>query len=191
MRKLNRGFTIVEVVLVMVIIAIVASMIMPSFQAIQRSQAATGFRQGLESVAQKARTRAIRENRATHILFDSNGSIGWDFIEEAAVDPQTGESTGTETELELGQVRDPVQPTATTSFSTYELNREDVDQTDWQVGFFPDGSADRAYLEFTMDDQTFVLIVNNRSGSTRVVQGTIEDQTDDEWEAGEIERRVG
>lgn len=181
----NRGFTIVEVTLVVVIIAVVASAVFPSIAAIQRSQAAIGFRQALESVAQKARTQAIQQNRATKILLNNEGQVGWDYAEEAISETDTTE------ELELGQVRDPVQPTATTEFTIFEVNREDVNQGDWEVGFFPDGTADRAYLEFTMDDETFVLIVNPNSGSTRVIRGTIDEQTSNEWDAGEIERRVG
>jgi len=185
----QRGFSIVEVSIVVFLIIMLTSIVAPSLGAMMRGQAAIGFRQELESVAQRARTQAMRQNRATVIKFNIDGQIGWDFLEEATTDEQIAQDE--DDNFELGQVRNGVAPTETTSFTTYELNRENVSQNEWQVGFYPDGTADRAYLEFTMDNQTFVLIVNPTTGTTRVSEGTINDQEEDEWPAGEIEQRVG
>lgn len=187
--KRTRGFTIVDVVMVVFLITLLASTVYPAIGAIQKSQAAIGFRQSIESVAQKARTEAIQQNRATALRFNADGQIGWDFIEELTEEQvANGEETD---ELELGAVRDAIQPTDTTEFLTFELDRENVTREEWQVGFYPDGTADRGFLEFTQDDQTFVLIVNPESGSTRVSPGTLSEQEEDEWPAGEIEQRVG
>ncbi len=185
----RRGFTIVEVSTVIFLIILLAATVYPSIGAIQRSQAAIGFRQSVESIAQKARTEAIRQNRATALKFNADGQIGWDFIEDQT-EEQIANGADSD-ELELGAVRDAIQPTPTTEMLTYELNRQDVSRDEWQVGFYPDGSADRAYLEFTQDDQTFLLIVNPQSGSTRIIQGTLSEQAEEVWEAGEIEQRVG
>ncbi|MBL8068199.1 MAG: GspH/FimT family pseudopilin [Armatimonadetes bacterium] len=185
--KDQRGFTIVEVVMVVFIIAILSFAIFPSITAIERSQKAMGFRNALESVAQKARNEAIHNNRATQLKFDTEGRIGWDYAEEAVTESQTANAP----DIELGAVRDPVDPTPTTEFTGYQLANDSVSKSDWLVGFYPDGSADRAYLEFTMDGQTFVLAVNPESGSSAVVQSTIDDQEETQWKAGEVERRVG
>lgn len=173
--------------MVVFIIAILSFAIYPSITAIERSQKALGFRNSLESVAQNARNEAIHNNRATQIKFDNDGRIGWDYAEEAVTDAQTAN----EPEIELGSVRDGITPTETTEFSGYQLTGATVTQSDWKVGFYPDGSADRAYLEFTMDGQSYVLTVNPESGSSAIVQSTISEQEKHEWPAGEIERRVG
>ncbi len=185
----RRGFSIVEVSIVVFLIIMLTSIFAPSLGAMMRGQAAIGFRQELESVAQRARTEAIRQNRATVVKFNTNGQIGWDFLEEATTDQQINQDANAN--VELGQVRNAISPTSDTAFATYELNKENVQQSEWQVGFYPDGTADRAFLEFTMGDLTYVFVVNPQSGSTRVIQSTISDQEEDEWPAGEIEQRVG
>jgi Tfp pilus assembly protein FimT len=185
----QRGFSIVEVSIVVFLIIMLTSIVAPSLGAILRGQAAIGFRQELESVAQRARTQAITNNRATVIKFNVDGQIGWDFLEEPVTDEQITRDDNAN--VGLGEVRNAVSPTANTSFDVYQLNKEDVQQSDWQVGFYPDGTADRAYLQFTMDDQTFVFVISPSSGTTRVIESTINDQAEQEWPAGEIEQRVG
>lgn len=186
MRK--RGFTIVEVSIVIFMIILLTSIVAPSLNSQQKSQAAIGIRQNFESVAQVARTQAIRQNRATVLKFNNEGQIGWDFLEEATTEDQIAQDE--DANVQLGEVRNGVSPTSTTTFEQYQLNLEDVQQSEWLVGFYPDGTADKAYLQFTMDDQTFLFTVDPESGTTKVIQSTINDQEESEWPAGEIEQRV-
>ncbi|MFM9873600.1 MAG: Tfp pilus assembly protein FimT/FimU [Fimbriimonadaceae bacterium] len=185
----RRGFTIVEVSIVIFMIILLTSIVAPSLHSLQRSQSDIGFRQNFESVAQVARSQAMRQNRATVLKFNNDGQIGWDFLEDPATEQQQTQDDNAN--IQLGEVRNGVSPTDETTFDTYQLNNEDVQQSEWQVGFYPDGTADNAVLQFTMGDQTFLFSVNPQSGSTTVRQGTIDDQTEYEWPAGEIEQRVG
>lgn len=191
--KRNRGFTFVEMVLVIIMIIMFSVIVFPSVIAVQRSQAASGFRIGLENVAQIARRQAVLQNRATVLKFGSDNQIGWDYVEEPTeTDTQSENRTVQEEDsLELGQVRNGISTVENTEFTKFRRNKLDESQSEWQVGFFPDGTADRAVAEFTQDGRSYLLIISPLNGASSVVEGTLDDYEGEGWEAGEIERRVG
>jgi len=191
--KRNRGFTFVEMVLVIIMVIMFSAIVFPSVIAVQRSQSASGFRIGLENVAQIARRQAVLQNRATVLKFGSNNEIGWDYVEDPVeTDTQsTNSNTQQEDAIELGQVRNGISLVENTEFTGYRRNELDESQSEWQVGFFPDGTADRAVAEFTQDGKSYILIISPLNGASNIVEGTLDDYEGEGWEAGEIERRVG
>ena len=65
----QRGFTLIEVIIVMAIMAIVAGIAIPSFSANIESQAVRNAAQTLLSHMKQARVRALAENRVVSIKF--------------------------------------------------------------------------------------------------------------------------
>jgi Tfp pilus assembly protein FimT len=182
----QRGITIVDMVMVMFIITVITAIVTPSLAAIIRSQSDLSFRVGLESLAQKARAIAIREQRATSLTIDNEGRIGWDYAEDARTDDQAND----EDNLGLGEVRDPLSFPQSTEFREFQLNSESVSQDEWQVKFFPDGTADQAVAEFAQNEFVHLFTIQSATGATKVTPGNIDDLEETRWEAGQIEQRI-
>lgn len=192
MAKRNRGYTIVEMALVVIIIATVAAIAIPSMSAVQRGQSASSFRVGLENVIQTARQQAARQNRVTVVKFNSDNEFGWDFVEDQLESESESSANQDQDNIELGQVRDGISIPQSTEFVEFRRNKTTENQSDWQVMFMPDGTAERAVAEFTQDGKSYLLIVYPKSGASEVREGTMNDyEEDDSWDAGELEQRVG
>lgn len=189
--KRNRGFTIVEMSVVTIMVILFAAIVFPSVVAVQRSQAASGFRIGLENTVQIARRQAASQNRATVMKFGNDNELGWDFAEDPLESSSEDSTTADEDDVELGQVRNGISLPENTEFIEFKRNKQTENQTEWQVKFLPDGTAERAVAEFTQDGKSYILIINPANGSSEVREGTMDDYDDEGWQAGEIEQRVG
>lgn len=71
--KINQGFTLTEMLVVMSIIGVVATMGVPGFQSLLQKQRLQSARQELLQLTELARTTAINESAQTVICGSSNG----------------------------------------------------------------------------------------------------------------------
>lgn len=190
----RRGFTFIEMIVVIFMLMLFTAMVYPSVTAVLRSQAASNYRTELITLTQKAREQALRTRRATVVKFDNAGRLGWDFAQDEITDVQGNplRSTGAEEQqLELGALRDPIDAPVGTDFHSYRVGRADVSQADFAARFYPDGTADRAYMELSQNGRIFLLAIDPTNGNAELREETLNEQTEDEWDAGELEQRVG
>ena len=73
MRIKARGFTLIEIVIVMTILAVLAAATVPTFRGMQRERAAREPIAQLVDLAKEARLRAIKEKRPYQIAFTPTG----------------------------------------------------------------------------------------------------------------------
>lgn len=178
----RRGFTFVEMSVVVSLIALLATAILPRILAVQKSQTDTAFRVGLARLVQVARNEAVARKTTVELAVDGD-QIGWQIPEDSATDTESSEeATGLQGAISLpdgGELAD------------FQLAFEDVEEDEWSVGFYPDGTSDEAAVAFTLAGREWLLRIDGETGTGRVTTGTIDDVADDSWEAGDLEQRGG
>jgi len=70
----RRGFTYVELVVVVAIIAVVSALIVPRMASIRQGQDERAFRAGLRDLASQARSRAIETGDIVTLAYDKSTS---------------------------------------------------------------------------------------------------------------------
>ena len=71
-RDLNRGFTLIEILVVVVVVAIAMSVVLGTFSSADRNQEYTGFMQRLATKIEMARDKAVQRNREWGIHIDES-----------------------------------------------------------------------------------------------------------------------
>ncbi|MCH7903501.1 MAG: type II secretion system protein [Armatimonadetes bacterium] len=172
----RRGFTLIEVAVVITLVAILATLVIPSVFAAKRSQDAQAVRQDVFGFFTAARVEAIGSGRIVVVRFDNSGSQ----LVAESFDPVTEQQV----ELNVYEVPDFV------AAESFLLGDELVSSVEWEVRFYPDGSCDAA--EFEMLDGSLVVLVTLDPATGRVTVGEEleEEEVDDSWPAGELEIRA-
>jgi prepilin-type N-terminal cleavage/methylation domain-containing protein len=76
-RNHHRAFTLVELVLVMVVIAVVAAMVMPSLSGTARGRRLGDTANQIVALARMARTQSVTEGKMYRLNIDPNGGSGF------------------------------------------------------------------------------------------------------------------
>ncbi len=183
-RSRTGGFSFVEMSAVLFVIMLVVATVMPSVLKVQHSQRSLAFRIGLTGLAQTAKRTAMEQNRTIEIVAGTD-SFSW----RAADSEASGSDEGAERESTAsgGQI----DVADGTEIEAYEHDRSEVTADEWVIGFYPDGTSDSAKLQFSQEGRQFVLVVDGHSGTAKLAEGTIADQEEETWPAGEIEKRAG
>lgn len=178
--KRNRGFTLVEISLVVIVIALISTIAIPRMLSMRVGHEFAIYRVGLVSMAQKAKRSAMQQQVPFVLQFNGDNLTIQELnpteiqLEEQAGAAQSGSLTNI----------------AGTEFTAFQVNGETVTQTDWQVTFYPDGTADKAGLEFDQKGRIWHFKINPLQGRATVEEGQLIDEQEDSWEAGTIEQRT-
>lgn len=183
MRRLQAGFTFIEAGAVIVIIALLAAIMVPRLVAAQNSQSAGATRVGISSLAQQARQIAVSRQIPVTLTVREGTGLG---LVQTVLDSATNPGETLESEVDLGSVAFD----SSTSLTRFRIQQSDVMQDEWRVTFYPDGSSDRAALEFQQNGRAWTLTVDPYTGNARMSEGPMGEPVDDWWPAGEIERRA-
>jgi Tfp pilus assembly protein FimT len=166
---------------------LMAVIVTPNFVHVLRSRTLSDFRAALPDVVGKARETAIIKGQAVDLQFDEN-QRQLQIVQAATQDPNSPtNATATQNTSDA--------PTFTLSLPTgvdganYQNPPETTASTAWSVRFYPDGTAAPAGMAFTVDNETYSLVVDARGGG-RVVDGGIPDLTTDRWPAGTYVQRT-
>ena len=171
----RRGFTLVEMVAVTVVLAMVAAIVMPNLAAMTRGQAVRSFRAALPRMVTQARELAIQQGSEVTIRFD-NGS----FVIERAAQDQNDDAQ----QISRVQVPGDVTP------SKFEVGGSEAGDGDWAVKFYADGKADSAGVEFAEGNSFWYMLTDAQTGKARLLNGEMPVQADEEWEAGTYVQRT-
>ena len=166
----KKGFTLIEIIVVMAIISILASMTIPRLYAGSRSSRLRGSARRLLVAAQYARNFATSHRAKCRLMIDRNNQ---QYVLAYQKNPQhnpyefvtLGTSLGKTQSLSKGIsfARLRIQPRRNPN--------QPAEQVDY-VTFDPTGQADAAVLEITDGKNTYSLLIVPYTGYAKLIKGT-------------------
>ena len=169
------GFTLVEIIVVVTFLVLIAGMLGPNLAAFQDGQRIKSYLLNVRSLAMDGRETAFRTGSRTVMRYED----GEGFILEAVQSDATSERT---------QVRT-VRSDRTPAPDRFIAGGSERGSGDWELSFYPDGRSDGGGVHFDLGGEGTSLVVNPRTGRSTIEAGAIPDFADDEWSAGDYERR--
>ena len=153
------GFTLIEVVLVAVILAILLTATVPRFQQTARRLGAERAAFELAQLARFAHERAVAESREMVWVWDAEHSrVRIEPAETSEASPEGGAGDRTES-----------APLPSGSGVSVAVGNQEPNCR--CIRFFPEGTAEGATLTVTMDEQTYAVTVDAATGQARVAPG--------------------
>lgn len=167
----RRGFTLIEMSVVIIVITLFAMIIVPSFIAMRRSRAYFDLEASVARLPIDAYNEARSGNRPAQLRVEGNALV----IERVTADSDTQEIRRVEltSEMQVDRV---------------QKNGESSDLTSWKWTVYPDGSADSGGVEFLVGGSHKSLALH-KDGKSQWLSGDLPDATEEKWQAGEIQKR--
>ncbi len=193
MAKARRGFTLIEVSVVIVIIALMAAVAFPRLQQMAESQRAANSVNSVERLLKQAREEAVRRQTRTEIVVRGAGFVLTAPDEAPPEDAplaEEAEEGDVSQDEELGLVIGQASLTDGATISSLTVRGEEVDEQTFAVGFFPDGSSDSAGVEIDVLGRVSHFTVSSASGGVRRGEGPLPVEEAPDWEAGQNEQRL-
>lgn len=172
----QRGFTLIELTVVIVVLMLFASVVVPNLSAQKAGRERRAFLESARRIALDARSEAI-ERGATVTLRYEEGQKEMKLEREAA-----------EQNEEAEEIRTVALP-EDFSLQNFRVGKESVTAGDWQVRFFADGTSDGGAVELDENGDIQSLIVDKRGNAT-LESGSLPEETDERWPVGDYERRA-
>jgi len=163
-------------VVVVAILGVVAAVVWPRFAALESGQNTRDFQSALMRLGAEARLIAIETGQLVQVTYDQE--------RRAFVFATTDLETAEETERRTFEVPGNMEVTG------FLVDNEFAAATDWSLQYAPDGSGPRAGIE--VEDGAVVYHVTYKSddGSATRADGRMEEASQTEWQAGELENRT-
>jgi type IV fimbrial biogenesis protein FimT len=157
-----RGFTLVELLVVVAIVAILAGLAAPSFKAMMASNRASAAASALQVSLSTARSEAVKRGADARVTVAANGtagvwSNGWTVFADATGTANSGvapSDSATTTRLEVVSERSGVQysQTGTLNYFSYNGQGRMVDTNG--------GPANRTFWFYAGDSDKYCLIIS-------------------------------
>jgi prepilin-type N-terminal cleavage/methylation domain-containing protein len=170
LRASSSGYTLVEMLVVVTILALVASGVIPSLLSMRTSSQRRSTISAVRRMAATARERAIERGATTQIVYDESTKK----LNIEDLDDQGTATTAVTIPLLAG-----VEP------QKFELQAKESNASDFKLTFTPDGRSVGGGIEF----QDFSILVDT-NGAERYQTGALPDPTDRQWQAGDLEQRT-
>jgi type II secretion system protein H len=174
--KARRGFTLIELVIVLSVLVIAAAVILPGFPAFSRSQHLRNAADRLAGMARYAGDWSVLHERALDLAYDEKAqqftlSVAEELVDELLAAPLPEESEAIPQEA----------PRIDSAFRVLSLPK-DVKLHAGQVGeeqfgsagrlrFFPDGRCEDAILVLSAGKQQYTVRISGRRGRVTVEHG--------------------
>ena len=198
----RRGYTLMEMSVVVVILVVIAALVLPNISANQRTERAQAYLSGLRDAAVQARDHAVTSGRTVVMSYDE-GQKEISLAEEAegtsfSMAPKTSSDRAT-----LDSARTAPDNTTSTgetvikhltlpdglTVNGFKLDGKDSTSAEWQLHFYADGGTDSGGLEIDDNGATYSLVVSNK-GIARLIRDKFPEASTEKWEAGEYEKRL-
>lgn len=169
----RRGFTLIEISTIIVILAMIAAITWPSLASVVKAQRVRSYLQDIERLTVDARAIAVQTGQTVSLASDGEGSF----------------QIRAETEETDAQVYEQIAAVPGISVSTYRVGADDVGGDEWEIRFYEDGTADSGGVLLAEGNSSWSLVIEPKSGRGRVQRGELPDTALTEWEAGDYVRR--
>jgi prepilin-type N-terminal cleavage/methylation domain-containing protein len=172
-RMLRRGFSMVEMTVVIVVLALMAAAIMPNVGTAVEQNRRRNYRLAVPRLVGEAQNYAIREGQTVTMRADTDGAF----------------TLVTEAEGEENTINEltPVEGVDIDALLTADGSDPG---SDWQINFYPDGSSDGGVIELSDAGAPFRYQVLKSSGKVRRI-GEDTPLEAEKWEAGNLAVRGG
>jgi prepilin-type N-terminal cleavage/methylation domain-containing protein len=164
----RRGFTFLEMTVVVVLISLFAAMVMPNLFASRERQQETTFFDGARRLASQGRDLAISSGESFALKIDKSRLV------LGQADRSTGQLTSETASEEMPE---------SVSLDQLQLGFNSSTPTDFLLMFYPDGSADEGGLQFKTNAGLIrALNITNRGVPT--LDESLAQLEDQRWTAG-------
>jgi type II secretion system protein H len=186
-RHRAQGFTLIEISVVTVIIAMMAVLVLPKLAVSKREDEFRKSFQKIESIANNSRDLAVSSGRTYVLTWDAENSTltsaPTDSEEQGSQTAQPDDSSATQQEQRTAALGKDWSLTEVTS------GQDESKNDTLELRFFSDGSAQSRNAKFLADDVEIHLDVTSL-GAVKVTRGASDRATVPEWEAGDLEERT-
>ena len=173
----NRGFTLVEIIVVVVIISVLATMIVPGMYAGRSLAQLRGSARQLLVAAQYGRDFATTRRCKCRLMIDLDKQ---QYALAFQQDPQRNPSEFVRLSTALGRVQ---RLADGLRFGQVRIEpREGYDQPPERIDYItfePSGQADSAVLEITNGEQTYSVLIVPYTGYAKLIEGTTSELPND------------
>ncbi|GDX40414.1 hypothetical protein LBMAG21_07060 [Armatimonadota bacterium] len=170
--KLNRrGFTLIELSVVIVILALFAMLVVPNFVAMRRSRAYFDLEASIARTPVDTYNEARSSHRPVQLRIEGSALIMERLTTDS--DPQQVKRVDFTSDIQVDRTL---------------LNGDSTDISSWKWTVYPDGSADAGGVEFLVGASRKSLVLH-KDGKSQWLSGDLPDATEDKWQAGEIQKR--
>jgi type II secretory pathway pseudopilin PulG len=173
--RARRGFTYIELGVVMFMMVLIAAVVTPRFASLVRARRLDDFRDGLTQMVGMARETAISQGQSVDLLYV-------DADRRMQIMP-----TGSE-DANQNPIRELTAPEGVDA-SKFQSDAGVESTASWTVRFYSDGTASAAAIEFNEGQETYSLVVS-ASGGAKTVDGEMPETQADDWEAGDYVHRT-
>ena len=168
----RRGFTLIELSVIIVLLALFAAIVAPNMLAIKRSRAQLDREAAILRLPQEARNEAQERRTPIALRLEEDALV-------METEPAEGEDAQTIKQVSFTGM----------AVETTQLNGESTDTSSWRWVAYPDGSADTGGVEFSLNGSQKSLELP-RFGDAKWLRGALPDVQQERWQAGELEQRV-
>lgn len=168
----RRGFTLVELVVVIFILLLLATAVVPRVVAIQKSRRLKDMEGRIIRLPIEARNEAVRAAMPVRLRVDGAALV----IERSPVngEAETVKRVPLIPGIQVDSVRLGEQPSNTGS---------------WQWTVYPDGSAEDGGIQFEENGSEKSLLLSSQ-GEARWILGDLPDEAPERWPAGQLKQRT-
>lgn len=170
----RRGFTFIEIMVIVVIVAMIAALATPRLIAIHNSELLRTEMASIDRLVANARTDAM--SRSQSVQFVATAS---DSLELTVTDSQTSEPTVLSTLLLKNGIK----------VEKFLLNGTELGPDEWTCSFYSDGTADPVQIQFDINGTKYLLKVDGHSARGRLAVGEADTEDTTKWKAGELVQR--
>lgn len=175
-KPLARGFTLIELTVVVAVLSLLAAAIMPNLASFERGRQLRSFLTNLPLMAARAREMAISYGYPVDLEYDDGANQLVIHSKDQNGDDQTLSTLA----LPSGF-----------SASRFMLGQNESDGSSWKLAFYPDGTSDGGGLELRKPDNTILsLHVFANDGRSELLNDSLPDPKQDSWPAGDYVHRT-
>ena len=171
----KRAFTLLEMLIVMLVLTLTATVVVPRVINVMNSQAENDFRRSLMRVGAEARLLAIETGNTVQVTYNDTERA----VTLSTVDPETA----------LEEVQKSYSLPDVAELVSFMVGGDFVSSNDWIVEYYPDGTGTDCGIEVQTGLEIFAVMIEGEDGASHLM-GSLNEVEDSEWEAGELERRL-
>ena len=181
----RRGFTLIEASTVVVVLAVLAALIVPSLASQKRSLDARAAVAGMQRIVVQARERAVTRKATCTLRFEE--ASGRLVLEETPVMLDSQAADAGAVSDEPVEISEAILPDGFEA-RAFRTGEQDRNAGDWEVRFYHDGSCDGGGFEIASGTDSSSLVLY-KDGTASWQDGALPAIETTKWPAGENEQR--